>query len=54
MKRQTILGVLALLLFFFVASPVQSNENTPSAKERCAVCGMFVAKYPQWLATLSY
>ena len=53
MKRQTTLGVLALLAFFFVASPVQSKENIPGAKERCPVCGMFVAKYPQWLATLT-
>lgn len=53
MKRQTILCSLALLLFFFVASPVQSSANSPDANERCPVCGMFVGKYPQWLATLT-
>ncbi len=53
MKRQTALCTLLMLLFFFVASPVQSNENVPDAKERCPVCGMFVAKYPMWLATLT-
>jgi copper chaperone NosL len=53
MKKRMILGVLVLLTFFFVGSPVQGNENTPDAKERCPVCGMFVAKYPQWLATLT-
>ncbi len=53
MKRQTILCGLALLVFFFVAIPVQSSANTPGDRERCPVCGMFVAKYPQWLATLT-
>lgn len=33
--------------------PVQSSDNTPGTKQRCPVCGMFVAKYPQWLATLT-
>ena len=26
----------------------------PGPKDRCAVCGMFVAKYPNWVATIVY
>ena len=26
----------------------------PSPKDKCPVCGMFVAKYPDWLATLLF
>jgi nitrous oxide reductase accessory protein NosL len=27
---------------------------TPGPKDRCATCGMFVAKYPSWVATIAY
>jgi copper chaperone NosL len=27
---------------------------SPSAKDKCPVCGMFVAKYPDWLATITF
>jgi len=53
MKQQTVLYGLILLVFLVVASPAQGKENIPDAKERCPVCGMFVAKYPLWLATLT-
>ena len=26
----------------------------PGPKDTCPVCGMFVAKYPEWVATLAY
>ncbi len=26
----------------------------PSAREKCPVCGMFVAKYPDWMAVLRF
>jgi copper chaperone NosL len=26
----------------------------PSSKDKCPVCGMFVAKYPDWVATLMF
>ena len=27
---------------------------SPSAKDKCPVCGMFVAKYPDWLAQIRF
>ncbi len=52
MKRQAIICCLGILLFFFAVNSVQSTENLPGVKERCPVCGMFVAKYPMWFAML--
>lgn len=26
----------------------------PRSKDRCAVCGMYVAKYPQWIASIRF
>jgi nitrous oxide reductase accessory protein NosL len=27
---------------------------TPGPKQRCGVCGMYVAKYPQWIASIRF
>ncbi len=41
-----------------LALPVGAGDDSgqlppkPGAKERCAVCGMYVAKYPQWVAVV--
>jgi nitrous oxide reductase accessory protein NosL len=34
------------------ADPVQTPD--PGVEDTCPVCGMFVAKYPEWIATLVY
>lgn len=41
--------LLALLLF---AAPAIAAPPTPQAKSKCAVCGMFVQRHPDWLAVL--
>jgi len=46
--KKTILPIITLLC---LALPVFSGERTfvpPSSKDKCAVCGMFAAKYPNW------
>ncbi len=45
--------LLLLILGVCVAPPVPAAETTVDKKTRCAVCGMFVAKYPNWLVTLT-
>lgn len=51
---------LLLLVFSFLvaAAPLYSYAGEPSdtvsAQTRCTVCGMFVAKYPNWLAQIQY
>jgi nitrous oxide reductase accessory protein NosL len=47
------------MLFLFLVGLVLAPTPTLAAEQaiakdtRCAVCGMFVAKYPNWLATLT-
>jgi copper chaperone NosL len=39
------------------ASPLGAAEikmPRPTAKDKCPVCGMFVAKYPDWLAAIRF
>ncbi len=43
-----------LALFLFItcmpAAAASKGDSVPSAKDKCPVCGMFVAKYPDWTA----
>ena len=56
MKIGRLSGYGAAMLFFFAsvwaapvfAQPQEKIDNT----SRCAVCGMFVAKYPNWITQL--
>jgi copper chaperone NosL len=46
-----------LLLFWVVGSPLCAAGQepiTPGPRERCPVCGMFVAKYPDFVAILTF
>ena len=45
------LMVILLLLVFPMTAGAAPHEHVDS-KERCAVCGMMVAKYPQWVSQL--
>lgn len=42
--------LLVLMLLVIGSTPAWAEpEATVGAKERCPVCGMFVAKYPNWI-----
>lgn len=49
-----------LLICFFLLSLVSSlpaseqNPRKPSEKDKCPVCGMFVYKYPEWIAEIIF
>lgn len=46
---------IALLIFFLAYSPAMSRDQKavkPSPGDRCPVCGMFVARYPDFLAQI--
>ena len=52
---------LLIFIFFaqlFIFTPIlHANEkaiDTVSSQDRCPVCGMFVAKYPNWLTQIHY
>jgi copper chaperone NosL len=51
--------VLVFFLGMFVYSPSvlaagDVKSLKPSSRDKCPVCGMFVAKYPDWLAQISF
>jgi copper chaperone NosL len=55
--RRRIIPVLILLAFISYASSLAAAEKkplTPSSKDKCPVCGMFVAKYPDFLAQIIF
>ena len=50
--------ILFLLFVHLLTAPVPPANGMPaeevSPQERCPVCGMFVAKYPNWIAQIQY
>jgi nitrous oxide reductase accessory protein NosL len=51
-----ILSALCLLDFLLPFSPgaAEIGMPKPAARDKCPVCGMFVAKYPDWLAAIRF
>ena len=45
---------MAMLLVVMVVPFARSEPVTPAKTDKCPVCGMFVAKYPDWLAQIIY
>jgi len=60
MKRAAVLsvGFLVISAFMFIlAAGAFAGERQPlkpSGKDKCAVCGMFVAKYPDWVSQIIF
>ena len=54
MKRAWLMGAL---FFLVTARPVPATEQAPPAppaRAKCPVCGMFVAKYPDWTGSIRF
>lgn len=53
MRRRVLLFAVVAAM---IGTPVlaESVVPTPGAKDLCPVCGMLVAKYPNWIAVLAY
>jgi nitrous oxide reductase accessory protein NosL len=53
-----LLPLLTLLLLLGIAGLVVAAEapapKTPAKGDKCPVCGMFVAKYPDWTAQIAW
>lgn len=45
---------LAILVFSSAIAAEPLVVPAPGPKDTCPVCGMFVAKYPEWVATVVY
>ena len=47
-------GILLILAAFSHAAAGSLPALEPAANDRCPVCGMFVAKYPDWTAQVRF
>lgn len=55
MKRSIIVLTAVLFVLTMVSGAVAERKPvTPTAKEKCPVCGMFVAKYPDMIAEVIF
>lgn len=54
MKRLLIIVAASVLLNALPGGAGEPTIAKPSLKDKCPVCGMFVAKYPDWVATLLF
>ncbi len=54
MKGIFVKTLLFCLLIACSAPAAQKTPATPPAKAKCPVCGMFVAKYPDWTASIAF
>ncbi len=58
MKKTSTILLLLICIHLFVATPgyfaAEVSPAEVSEQTRCTVCGMFVAKYPNWLAQIQY
>jgi copper chaperone NosL len=48
------LCLLALLLPSFSLGAAEQGAPKPGARDKCPVCGMFVAKYPDWTTAIRF
>jgi len=57
LKHFVTVRLLPLVLCLIVSGPVMSGSlklPKPGIDDTCPVCGMFVSKYPEWVATVLY
>ena len=57
LKKRVGYSASLLLVLAIAALPAAAGSLppvSPSAKDKCPVCGMFVAKYPDWLAQIRF
>jgi nitrous oxide reductase accessory protein NosL len=52
--RCFILSWTFLLLISVAGTASSAPSSAPGPKDRCAVCGMFVAPYPNWVALIEF
>jgi nitrous oxide reductase accessory protein NosL len=53
-RRQTAFAAAILGLIVLIPADASSQAAKPTAKDKCPVCGMFVAQYPAFLAEVVF
>src|SRR4030042_3578173 len=55
LRTQTLsLTLIILTLLWSLSHAGERKPVQPSPKDKCPVCGMFVAKYPDWLCQILF
>ena len=55
MKRITaVIWLMFLISWMKSVTAEQVDLQAPGPEDTCPVCGMFVARYPEWIATVRY
>lgn len=49
-----LLGAVLVLLLGSFATDAKNESVKPSSGDKCPVCGMFVAKYPDWVGEIIF
>ena len=50
MRRIAVIAAVIWYLSVSLAAAGEAQSTKPAEKDKCPVCGMFVAKYPDWVA----
>jgi nitrous oxide reductase accessory protein NosL len=53
-SRLIVAAVTCALVWGLAGTILAADPRPPTAEDRCGVCGMFVAKYPNWVATVVF
>jgi len=53
-KQIAVIAAVFWVLCFSQAEAAEKKFTKPADRDKCAVCGMFVAKYPDWVAEVVF
>jgi nitrous oxide reductase accessory protein NosL len=53
-SRLIVAAVTCALVWGLAGTMLAADSRPPTDEDRCGVCGMFVAKYPNWVATVVF
>ncbi len=54
MRRIAVIAAVVWILSFSHANAAEKKFTKPADRDKCPVCGMFVAKYPDWIAEVVF
>lgn len=54
MRRITVIAAVVWILSFSHTAADEKIFTKPAARDKCPVCGMFVVKYPDWVAEVVF
>ena len=54
MSRIAVIAAVVWIMSFSHANAAEKKFTKPAERDKCPVCGMFVYKYPDWVAQVVY